>query len=288
MSLLENNVVSDEEETKRYKFDWEDDELGGELSKTYKALDEADKIHVVIKRFTQDTYKLIKNQIDLLASCKSPFIVKHLREHSLTNFHWVVLEYCDPGPISALHKDEDQKDVKWAENEVKSIVSNIATALAYLHKEKIIHRDVTPDNIFYHQKQNVYKLGDFGASKDVAKSLAKTFDKGAPHFMAPEIAINDGSKYNVKADIWAFGVTLYTLCTGNYPYKGKTQHQLIEKLKTKEPKQLNDDCYCDELREIINVYCLEKDQNKRCSAKDILQHKWFGIEEDSDDKKDDL
>lgn len=74
------------------------------------------------------------------------------------------------------------------------------------------------------------KIGDFGLSRIFEENRSKltTICGGTPYFMAPELM--KGESHCKKADIWACGITLYYICTGKYPFEGKTLYKLGEKI----------------------------------------------------------
>jgi hypothetical protein len=108
--------------------------------------------------------------------------------------------------------------------EVMTIAIWLAPLLESLHLAGYVHRDLKPGNIMI-QKGGKLKLIDFGISCFVGQGrLASCGDdtSGTPGFLAPEISdfrfLSDPDKYYKSADIFAFGVTLYNLLTGQNPY----------------------------------------------------------------------
>lgn len=97
-------------------------------------------------------------------------------------------------------------------------LTQISSALGFLHDNKIIHRDLKPANIFLtkheqDEKKLVLKVGDFGLSNEQSsKNSFKTSVVGTPSMMAPEILRMQ--KYNHKVDIFSFGALIYKLLTG--------------------------------------------------------------------------
>ena len=88
---------------------------------------------------------------------------------------------------------------------------DICRGIKEIHSQKLIHRDLKPDNIFI-SKDYKAKIGDFGISKQLINTndYSKT-QKGTLRYMAPEIL--NGEEYNRKIDIWSLGCILYELFT---------------------------------------------------------------------------
>ena len=94
-----------------------------------------------------------------------------------------------------------------------------------------MHRDLKPDNIFFHE--GVIKLGDFGFCKNLesADQMTRTM-LGSPIYMAPEVI--RGQVYSNKADIWSLGVVLYEMIFGHCPFMSNSIAKLIEVLNTQK------------------------------------------------------
>ena len=96
------------------------------------------------------------------------------------------------------------------ENEILQLAHDIGSALDYAHQEKILHRDIKLENIFYDEKKKCYKLGDFGIAKVTDDGMAQTraFTKG---YGAPEVIEALDEKYDNTADIYSLGTVIYIL-----------------------------------------------------------------------------
>lgn len=109
----------------------------------------------------------------------------------------------------------------------------IAKGLSFLHESGLVHRDLKPSNIFY---ENGYvKVGDYGLSKAISASRhsGHTITVGTVHYMAPEIGVGC---YNRSIDIYALGVLLYEMLTGDVPFVGSSPAEILMKHMTVTPE----------------------------------------------------
>lgn len=98
-------------------------------------------------------------------------------------------------------------------------IAQVALALKELEALHIVHRDIKPDNIMITSK-GLVKLIDFGLAIQVDDFLSKRIYKvGSPGFLAPELITgSDNSIYTSKLDIYALGITLFCMLTGEHPF----------------------------------------------------------------------
>jgi serine/threonine-protein kinase len=112
---------------------------------------------------------------------------------------------------------------------VLSIVARVADALDYAHAQSVVHRDIKPANIMYEAASDQVKVTDFGIARITDSSRTKTgMVLGTPSYMSPEQLA--GRKIDGRADLYALGVTLYQLCTGQLPFTGESLAQLMYRI----------------------------------------------------------
>jgi serine/threonine protein kinase len=149
----------------------------------------------------------------------------------------------------------------------------VAEALAHAHEQGIIHRDLKPDNVFLARRakgREIVKVLDFGLAKlasDSALGPSITRDGtvfGTPEYMAPEQA--EGEKLDGRTDLYALGVILYQLVTGEVPFKSPNFVALLTKQVTEAPqppRERRPDLDIPPGLEVVIMRCLSKRRQDR-------------------------
>ncbi len=126
---------------------------------------------------------------------------------------FMVLEYL-PGESLADRLDR----VRISLHRGVSLALDLASALAFAHRQRIVHRDVKPANVL-HAGDNRWKLADFGIARMPDSDLTQVgIFMGTPGYSPPE-AIREG-RYTPQADVFAWGAVLYEVLSGRIPYEG--------------------------------------------------------------------
>jgi len=162
----------------------------------------------------------------------------------------------------------------------------VVSALEYLHKElHVIHRDVKPSNILINYKGEV-KLCDFGISGQLVDSLAKTMDAGCKPYMAPERIdpTRDLKKgYDIRSDVWSFGITMVEIATGQFPFSGWTTpfEQLKAVVESPSPSIPEESGRSSALRSFVDL-CLKKNFEERPYYTDLLNDPFITTYKDAE------
>jgi serine/threonine protein kinase len=135
---------------------------------------------------------------------------------------YIVMAFIDGGSLAQKIKDKGPLPLE----ETARLLEQIAEGLDYAHQHGIIHRDFKPSNILLDKNNNAY-LSDFGIAK-VSQETAQLTGSGivgTPTYMAPEMFKQELPTPAV--DIYALGITLYQMLSGQTPYEGTTPVQLM-------------------------------------------------------------
>ncbi|VVD00363.1 unnamed protein product [Leptidea sinapis] len=157
---------------------------------------------------------------------------------------------------------------------LKSWCRQILKGLNFLHSRTppIIHRDLKCDNIFITGTSGSVKIGDLGLATLKNRSFAKSVI-GTPEFMAPEMY---EEHYDESVDVYAFGMCMLEMATGEYPYSECSgPAQIYKKVATGVKPQSLEKVTIPEVRDIIEQ-CIRPNKVDRPKVKDLLNHEFFG------------
>ena len=203
--------------------------IGG-FGEVYFALSDAGK-EVALKR--------IQRNLDIeLRGVRQCLNLKHVNLISLWDIRsnekgesWVVMEYV---PGQSLREVLEQFPKGLPEADTKKWFASIAAGVSYLHDHGIVHRDLKPGNVFHDNDEQVIKIGDYGLSKfmSCSRRSGQTESVGTFHYMAPEIG---KGVYGKEIDVYAMGVMLFEMLSGQLPFDGESAQEIIMKHLTAEP-----------------------------------------------------
>ncbi|CAI6012070.1 unnamed protein product [Closterium sp. NIES-65] len=172
--------------------------------------------------------KNLRQEIEILRKLKHENIIEMLDAFETPQEFCVVTEFAQGELFEIL-----QNDQALPEAQVQVIAKQLVRALYYLHSNRIIHRDMKPQNILV-GAGGIIKLCDFGFARAMScNTMVLTSIKGTPLYMAPELV--QEQPYNHTVDLWSLGVILYELYVGQPPFYTNSIYTLINHIIKASP-----------------------------------------------------
>ncbi|MDX1584020.1 MAG: protein kinase, partial [Thermoanaerobaculia bacterium] len=209
----------------------------GGMGVVYKAHEESLNRYVAIKllgeHLIEDEQFLARftREAQSAASLSHPNIVQIYFIGEDDGRHYFVMEYVSGKPLDAIIQKVGRIDATHA----TQITLQASQGLAAAHDSGIIHRDIKPANLILDER-GIVKITDFGLalpSQIQSRLTATGMLMGTPGYMAPEQC--KGEQADHRTDIYALGVTLYEMLTGNVPFEAESPLVLLKQIMEEEP-----------------------------------------------------
>lgn len=198
----------------------------------YKAQASNGMVCAVKRVQPQDDDKLLKRieiEAQIIRDLQHPHIV-HLYDYwQDDNGVWLVMNWLPTDLRKYLAKQHPLPLARIAE-----ITDDIAGALAVAHAAEIVHRDLKPDNILMDDDGRAY-LTDFGIAKRLGYTALTSMGivVGSPAYLTPEQIM--GTPITPQTDIYAFGILLYEMVSGEHPFVGIKSHMQLMMMLAQSP-----------------------------------------------------
>ena len=199
-------------------------ELSGELGRggmavVYRGVDSLLGREIALKFLSEelsaqeDMREMFQREARSVAQLNHPNIVTIHDFGVLEGRAFICMEYIEGRSIEQLMSVDQGLTIV----ESLRITKQSLDALTYAHSRKIIHRDIKPANIM-RTTTGLVKIMDFGLAKSMTSTSKKSFVAGTPAYMPPEQL--SGAQVDHRADLFAMGVTVYEMLTGQLPFDG--------------------------------------------------------------------
>lgn len=253
---------------KQYSFKNPKDLIGsGGISQVFKAYDKNKNKTVALKISNYTDFNRDTDILNEISTINSEYIINYIEtfeteinaesEEQQTQLKLIVsvLEYVKGKNLWDFLKENP------AEQTIRKILIDVLNGLDIIHNKGIIHRDLTLSNILIDNTKDVRaKIIDFEVS--TKKDTDNIQIVGTPTYIAPECF---AGKPTIKSDIWAFGVMVYVIFTGEYPFgSSNNDFETIKSIVYNQKKLFKIHLLPKAYREIIK-FCLIKNEKERIS-----------------------
>lgn len=198
--------------------------------------------------------KFLPREIELVRGLKHTNVIKFYECIETTMRFYIIMQYAENGSLLQLIR----KEKFLPEKRAKSYFSQLISAVEYIHKMGVVHRDIKCENIVFDENFTL-KLIDFGFARGdmqpvlsggkIKPVLSKTFC-GSHAYASPEILKSIPYQPQLS-DIWAVGVVLYTMVFGRLPFSNQTNVVVLIKQVADGPKFPKDRCVSDDCKYLI-------------------------------------
>ena len=225
-----------------------------------KALD----LEQVKKENLEECVELEKN---VLLKIDHPLIMKMVKYLKNDNYIFFINEYIEGKELWEVIRDIGLLN----KEQTQFYGASILLAMNYLHKKKIIYRDLKPENVMVNTKGYI-KIIDFGTVKEIEDRTSTII--GTSHYMAPEITKGEG--YSFQVDIWSVGICMYEFFCGSLPFGEDYDDPMdIYRAVCKEdltfPSFVKDDKFIKLLKKMLQ----KEPTNRLWKLKQIKGHQYF-------------
>lgn len=197
----------------------------GGMARVYLGLDVGLKRYVSIKvidppfRSDPGYVQRFEREAQAVARLEHPRIVRLYRYGQAGDMLYMAMQYVEGADLESLLSTYRQNDQFILPAEAQRIVGEVCQALDYAHARGVVHRDVKPGNILVDSQGHAY-LTDFGLAL-FAEPPEGEEHFGTPQYMAPEQILSPAGALP-ESDLYALGIVLYEMFTGQLPFDGET------------------------------------------------------------------
>ncbi|XP_034051521.1 serine/threonine-protein kinase PAK 4 [Thalassophryne amazonica] len=213
----------------------------------------------------QQRRELLFNEVVIMRDYQHRNVVEMFKSALVEEELWVIMEYLQGGALTNI-----VSETRLSEEQIATVCEAVLQALAYLHSQGVIHRDIKSDSILLTLDGRV-KLSDFGFCAQISKDIPKRKSLvGTPYWMAPEVISK--SPYGTEVDVWSMGIMVVEMVDREPPYFSETPVAAMKRLRDEPaPTVRNVSQISPVLKDFLDRM-LTRDPLVRASATDLLEH----------------
>ena len=230
----------------------------------------------IMKKSTMDSsdLELVRTEIEILKICQHPNIIRLYNVFENADYLYIIMEYCYGGDLFSYLEN---RHFRLSEKRASTIIHQMATAVYYMHSFGVVHRDLKPENVLMTStdEDSDIRILDFGLSKILGPYEKCDEPYGTLTYCAPEIIIDE--PYAKPVDLWSLGVMTYLMVSGKLPFNSEDENEIARQVVYDEPNYTRNPVWKTISPECLDFIkrLLDKDQNKRMTIKEVLEHKWI-------------
>ncbi|KAJ2951688.1 hypothetical protein O0L34_g13849 [Tuta absoluta] len=213
----------------------------------------------------QQRRELLFNEVVIMRDYPHPNIVEMHASYLVGDELWVVMEYMAGGALTDI-----VTRARMDPEQIATVCKQCLKALAFLHGQGVIHRDIKSDSILMTADGRV-KLSDFGFCAQVSQELPKRKSLvGTPYWMSPEVISR--LPYGPEVDVWSLGIMLVEMVDGEPPFFNEPPLQAMRRIRDMPPPRPRGAARCPaDLLSFVEL-ALVRDPAQRQSAARLLNH----------------
>lgn len=213
----------------------------------------------------QQRRELLFNEVVIMRDYHHPNIVDMYNSFLVNDELWVVMEFLEGGALTDIVTHSRMDEIQ-----VATVCKACLKALAFLHSNGVIHRDIKSDSILLAHDGKV-KLSDFGFCAQVSQELPKRKSLvGTPYWMAPEVISR--LPYGPEVDIWSLGIMVIEMIDGEPPFFNEPPLQAMRRIRDMPPPKLKNAHKVSPRLQGFLDRMLVRDASQRATAFELLQH----------------
>nr|XP_025977175.1 serine/threonine-protein kinase PAK 4 [Dromaius novaehollandiae] len=217
----------------------------------------------------QQRRELLFNEVVIMRDYQHENVVEMYNSYLVADELWVVMEFLEGGALTDI-----VTHTRMNEEQIAAVCLAVLKALAVLHAQGVIHRDIKSDSILLTHDGRV-KLSDFGFCAQVNKEVPRRKSLvGTPYWMAPELISR--LPYGPEVDIWSLGVMVIEMVDGEPPYFNEPPLKAMKMIRDNLPPKLkNVHKVSPSLKGFLDRM-LVRDPLQRATAPELLKHPFLG------------
>lgn len=213
----------------------------------------------------QQRRELLFNEVVIMRDYRHENVVEMYNSYLVGDELWVVMEFLEGGALTDI-----VTHTRMNEEQIAAVCLAVLQALAVLHAQGVIHRDIKSDSILLTHDGRV-KLSDFGFCAQVSKEVPRRKSLvGTPYWMAPELISR--LPYGPEVDIWSLGVMVIEMVDGEPPYFNEPPLKAMKMIRDNLPPRLKNLHKASPSLKGFLDRLLVRDPAQRATAAELLKH----------------